>query len=100
MPACRGRPGNDDQNRGDRTNGSRPFREVAAAEPRGEQPRELAHSSSDSISVSDAGSETTYFSEAQFPKSINLQRSLQNGMKGSASFTGLWQIGHCILKSY
>jgi hypothetical protein len=41
------------------------------------------------------GSETTYFSLAQFPRSVVRQRSLQNGNSSSVSESvGLLQIGH------
>jgi hypothetical protein len=36
----------------------------------------------------------TYFSEAQLPRSIMRQRSLQNGMLGSSKATSFLQIGH------
>lgn len=36
----------------------------------------------------------TYFPLDQLPKSMSLQRSLQNGMKGSVRCTVFLQIGH------
>jgi hypothetical protein len=48
-------------------------------------------SSSSSLKM---GSETTYFSEAQLPRSCSLQRSLQNGNSLCTSeFVGFLQIG-------
>src|ERR1700719_4109984 len=44
---------------------------------------------------SNNGSETTYFSDAQLPRSINLQRSLQNGKSAFvAESVEVLQIGH------
>jgi hypothetical protein len=40
------------------------------------------------------GSEITYLSEAQFPRSMMRQRSLQNGASGFGSFTSFLQMGH------
>src|SRR5579883_2255010 len=55
-------------------------------------------SSSDSSSAFGwIGVEITYLPEAQFPRSISRQRSLQNGASGSVALTGFWQIGHFIL---
>jgi hypothetical protein len=36
----------------------------------------------------------TYFSEDQFPRSINRQRSEQNGKSGVPALIGFLQIGH------
>src|SRR5579883_784201 len=56
-------------------------------------------SSSDSSSAFGwIGVEITYLPEAQFPRSIRRQRSLQNGASGSVGCTGFWQIGHFILQ--
>jgi len=40
------------------------------------------------------GEDMTYFSLAQFPRSISLQRSLQKGKNSSPRSTGFVQIGH------
>src|SRR5215475_2566772 len=57
-------------------------------------------SSSSESGGSDAGDEITYFSEAQLPRSMSRQRSLQNGNSGSDGCTSTFlQIGHFIRKS-
>src|ERR1700726_4484989 len=54
----------------------------------------LSGSGVSSPSSSKSGSETTYFSEAQFPRSKSRQRSLQKGKSRSTSeSTGLRQMG-------
>ena len=42
------------------------------------------------------GVEITYFSLAQFPRSISLQRSLQKGRNSLSGATSFLQIGHFI----
>jgi hypothetical protein len=42
------------------------------------------------------GVETTYFSLAQLPRSMILQRSLQKGKKGESVVTSFLQMGHFI----
>src|SRR5258707_15849937 len=54
----------------------------------------LGESSTSSSSSLKMGSETTYFSDAQLPKSCSLQRSLQKGNSVLTSeFVGFLQIG-------
>src|SRR5580700_8172703 len=45
------------------------------------------------------GDEITYFSDAQLPRSMIRQRSLQKGTKGSSVWTFFRQIGHRIALS-
>jgi len=60
--------------------------------------RATNYSASSSISIMPAckGSEMTYFSEAQLPKSTVRQRSLQKGKSGSPKATDFLQMGHCV----
>jgi hypothetical protein len=57
-------------------------------------PRQSSVSSSRSNGL--IGVEITYFSEAQLPKSMSLQRSLQNGKSSASIRTSFLQIGHFI----
>src|SRR5215469_10295280 len=75
---------------------------VATAEASGDETSQRFHASSSSSSGWElsAGVEITYFSDAQLPRSMQRQRSLQKGMKGSSAFTSLLQIGHRMLCSH
>src|SRR6185437_6038419 len=75
----------------------RTISEIPATEKcrnRKSDPRHSVSPDSSSSSLPFAGEEITYFSDAQLPRSIMRQRSLQKGMFGSSNGTSFLQMGH------
>src|SRR5665213_527733 len=80
------------------------LRDVSKIEPGSQHACQSAHSESSSCSWSgisssvcgSAGVEIVYFSDAQFPRSMIRQRSLQKGRNSPSDWTTCRQIGHRI----
>src|SRR6266436_4482111 len=72
---------------GERSGRTRRLGQVSAAKPGGDNQGQPRQSSSSSCTLDSKGSEITYFSMAQLPRSISRHRSLQKGISGSSNFT-------------